>query len=94
MVPLDEAPAFWAGAETDVERRAGGDGNEYTFAEFLNYHNGDRAAKRVPTAWAPKIMSRLFCPWRIAERPDEGFEAVAPRGCATLVRLLLAIITS
>ena len=33
--------------QTDVERRAGGDGNEYTYAEFLNYHNGDRKAAQA-----------------------------------------------
>ena len=33
--------------QTDVERRAGGDGNEYTFDEFLNYHNGDRKAAQA-----------------------------------------------
>ena len=33
--------------QTDVERRAGGDGNEYTYAEFVNYHNGDHKAAQA-----------------------------------------------
>ncbi len=45
--------------QTDVERHAGGDGNEYTFDEFMNYHNGDRKAAQADWNSAAGLAGEL-----------------------------------